>query len=113
MDKIIQWGLKVLPHPPNSPDLAPCDCSFFPKLKTQIHGRRFDNLKDLQTETWKIVMSWPKEFFNDTMHELVGRWQKCVKVSGAYFEGKGIEIDPLFTKDLDTETDTDMETDSD
>jgi hypothetical protein len=29
----------VLPHPPYSPDLAPCDFFFFPKLKFQLSGR--------------------------------------------------------------------------
>ncbi len=44
-------------------------------------------------------MGWDKSFFNDTMHELVSRWQKCVSASGEYFEGEQVVIDPLFTKD--------------
>jgi hypothetical protein len=31
----------VVPHPPNSPDLAPCDVFLFPKLKMKLKGRRF------------------------------------------------------------------------
>jgi hypothetical protein len=27
-------GAEVLPHPPYSPDLAPCDFFLFPRLKT-------------------------------------------------------------------------------
>lgn len=96
--KLDEWNLKVLPHAPNSPDLAPCDFSFFPRLKKELRGRRFDTIAELQKETQRILMSWPKEFFNDTMHELVGRWQKCVKADGEYFEGENVQIDALFMK---------------
>jgi hypothetical protein len=26
----------IVPHPPHSPDLAPCDFAFFPKLKMKL-----------------------------------------------------------------------------
>ncbi len=29
MKHINKWGMEILPHPPNSPDLAPCDFGFF------------------------------------------------------------------------------------
>ncbi len=38
------------PHPPYSPDLAPCDFFLFPKLKSKLCGRRFDNLEQLRNE---------------------------------------------------------------
>ncbi|UYV73923.1 K02A2.6-like, partial [Cordylochernes scorpioides] len=31
------------PHPPYSPDIAPCDFFFFPKLKMTLKGRRFSS----------------------------------------------------------------------
>jgi histone-lysine N-methyltransferase SETMAR len=30
----------IVPHPPYSPDLPPCDFALFPKLKTKLKGRR-------------------------------------------------------------------------
>jgi len=34
-------NMSVVPHPPYSPDLAPCDFFLFPKLKMKLKGRRF------------------------------------------------------------------------
>jgi hypothetical protein len=33
----------VLPHPPYSPDLCPCDFFLFPRLKKRLKGRRHEN----------------------------------------------------------------------
>jgi transposase len=38
----------TLPHPPNSPDLAPCDFLLFPKMKLQLNGQRFDRVEEIQ-----------------------------------------------------------------
>jgi hypothetical protein len=38
------------PHPPYSPDLAPCDFFLFPKMKLKLKGRRFDWLEEIQWE---------------------------------------------------------------
>ena len=32
-DYFTKMGIKTVPHPPYSPDLAPCDFSLFPKLR--------------------------------------------------------------------------------
>ncbi|OQV12893.1 hypothetical protein BV898_12815 [Hypsibius exemplaris] len=42
-----QEGLKLLPHPPYSPDLSPCNFYFFPKLKECLRGKLFDTEKEL------------------------------------------------------------------
>uniref|UniRef100_A0A1I8G015 DDE_3 domain-containing protein n=1 Tax=Macrostomum lignano TaxID=282301 RepID=A0A1I8G015_9PLAT len=48
-----QW--EVLPHPPYSPDLSPCNFDLFPKLKNQLRGRRFHCLDDLFSEVGRIA----------------------------------------------------------
>ncbi|GFR67681.1 transposase [Elysia marginata] len=35
-------GLRTLPHPPYSPDLAPSDFFLFPKLKDYLKGNRYE-----------------------------------------------------------------------
>ncbi len=108
MKHINKWGLQLLPHPPNSPDMAPCDFGFFPKLKSELRGRRFGTIKELQTEVRRILLSWDEEIFNDIMHDMVARWQKCSAAQGCYFEGDNITIDPLFVwgeQETDEETD--------
>jgi len=39
-------NIPVLPHPPYSPDLAPCDFCLFPKLKSKMKGQ-MENIQKL------------------------------------------------------------------
>uniref|UniRef100_A0A0B7BL94 Tc1-like transposase DDE domain-containing protein n=1 Tax=Arion vulgaris TaxID=1028688 RepID=A0A0B7BL94_9EUPU len=49
----------ILPHPPYSPDLAPCDF-LFPQLKKQLKSCRFDVIEDIQTnETRQLFKKVP------------------------------------------------------
>ncbi len=82
--------LLMLPHPPYSPDLAPCDFFLFPYLKRQLHGQRFRTLPDLQAEIKKLLRQMDLELFQKAMLELPVRWKKCVLSDGAYFEGQHV-----------------------
>ena len=44
-------NITVIPHPPHSPDLAPCDFFLFPKMKLRLKGRRFDTTEEIHAET--------------------------------------------------------------
>ncbi len=85
---LLQSRTKVLLHPPYSPDLAPSDFWFYPRLKRPLRGRRFPNLQALQEAVDQeigniasfefeqcITRTWPK------------RWARCVDKEGMYFEG--------------------------
>jgi transposase len=37
-------NMVIVPHPPYSPDLTPCDIALFRKLKMQLKGRRFESV---------------------------------------------------------------------
>jgi hypothetical protein len=37
-------NMVIVPHPPFSPDLAPCDFALLPKLKMKLKGRRFETV---------------------------------------------------------------------
>ena len=39
-DYLTKMSIKTVPHPPYSPDLAPCDFCLFPKLKENLRGER-------------------------------------------------------------------------
>ena len=41
-------NIPVLPHPPYSPDLAPCDFYLFPKLKLKLKGHHFGMMENIQ-----------------------------------------------------------------
>ncbi len=85
--KLTKWGISVLEHPPNTPDLMPCNFSLFPKLKAQLRGRRFCSIQAVQEEVTQILKSFPVSVFEDVMHELVIHWLKCSAVNRDYFEG--------------------------
>ncbi|KAI6651412.1 Histone-lysine N-methyltransferase SETMAR-like [Oopsacas minuta] len=59
-------GLKTLPHPPYSPDLAPCDFWLFPRLKEQLRGRRFSTNEELRGALFQAIGDIPKE-----------EWKEC------------------------------------
>ena len=42
-------GIKTVPHPPYSPDLAPCDFWLFPKLRVCRYGT-IDEMKEAETD---------------------------------------------------------------
>ena len=45
----------TLPHPPYSPDLAPCEFFLFPKKKMQLKVRRFDRVEEIQRESQNVL----------------------------------------------------------
>jgi transposase len=49
-------NMVIIPHPPYSPDLAPCDFTLFPKLKIKLKGR-FETASDIQRESQAILDS--------------------------------------------------------
>ncbi|GFS77189.1 histone-lysine N-methyltransferase SETMAR [Trichonephila clavipes] len=40
-----QNNVEILPHPPYSPDLTPCDFWLFPQVKKSLRGKRFASNK--------------------------------------------------------------------
>ena len=43
---LVKKNIPVLPHPPYSPDLAPCDFYLFPKLKSKLKGHHFGTMEN-------------------------------------------------------------------
>jgi hypothetical protein len=41
-------NMAVVPHPPYSPDLAPCDFFLFPRMKSNLKERRFQDVTEIQ-----------------------------------------------------------------
>jgi hypothetical protein len=39
--------MAVIPHPPYSHDLAPCDFFLIPKMKMKLKGLRFDTVEGI------------------------------------------------------------------
>ena len=106
-------GIRMLAHPPYSPDLAPCDFFLFPFLKKKLRGIRFRTIQDLQNAVIKLLRDTPKKVFQDAMLQLPIRWHKCVLTGGDYFEGKHLGNDLQIVEVSQDETDTSPESSSD
>ena len=79
--------MKVLNHPPYSPDLSPCDFFLFPMLKKMLSGYKYTSRSSLGSAIYRCLPKVPKEDYLFAFRDLVKRLQKCVPVKGEYFEG--------------------------
>jgi hypothetical protein len=79
--------MTVMPHPPYSPDLAPCDFFLFPKLKMKLKGRRFQTLEEIQAESQAVLNTLGENDFQECFKNWQRRWDHCQASEGDYFEG--------------------------
>ena len=49
--KLVELGYELPPHPPYSPDLAPCDFFLFPNLKKSLAGQKFESNEEVIAAT--------------------------------------------------------------
>ena len=77
----------VLPHPPYSSDLAPCDYFLFPRIKKELGGKRFDTDKKLKRAVKAITNDISKEEYSKCFENWCTRLKRCIEVGGEYFEG--------------------------
>jgi hypothetical protein len=56
---------KSAPHPPYSPDLAPCDFSLYPRMKGRKKGKRFADFCEVSEKTLEV--------FNNISTEKISR----------------------------------------
>ena len=85
-DYLTQMGIKTVPHPPYSPDLAFCDFWLFPKLKENLRGNRYSTIEDMKEAVTRVLNTLTQEDFQGAFQKLLERY-KCIDVGGEYFEG--------------------------
>ena len=76
-------GIETVPHPPCSPDLAPCDFWLFPKLR----GCPYETTKEMKEAVTKVSDMLTQEDFHGAFQKLLERYNKCIAAGGDYFEG--------------------------
>ena len=47
-DYLTKMGIKTVPQPPYSPDVAPCDFCLFPKHKENLRGCRYETIEEMK-----------------------------------------------------------------
>ena len=53
--------VKVLNHPPYSPDLSPCDFFLFPRLKKMLSGNKYTSRSSLGSAIYQCLQQISKE----------------------------------------------------
>jgi histone-lysine N-methyltransferase SETMAR len=86
VDMLESWGWEILPHPPYSPDLSPCDFHLFWRMKSSLRGRRFYSVEEINDAVKESLTAMTKSSLCDGIDSLVHRWQKCVSSDGLYVE---------------------------
>ena len=66
-------GFDVLDHPPNSPDLSPCDFWLFPRLKEMMAGHRFQSRCGIGSAVYQCLQHIPKEDYWAAFRKWVDR----------------------------------------
>ena len=85
-DYLTKMGIKTVPQPPYSPDLAPYDFWLFPKLKEKLRGCRYETIEEMNEAVTKVIHTLTQEDFYGALQKLLERY-KCIAAGGDYFEG--------------------------
>ena len=82
-DYLTKMGIKTVPHPPYSPDLAPCDFWLFLKLR----GCRYKTIEEMKEAMMKVIETLTQEDSHRAFQKLLEWYNKCIAARGDYFEG--------------------------
>ena len=85
-DYLTKMGIKILPHPPYSSDLSPCDFCLFLKLKEKLRACRYETIREMKGAVTKVIDMLTQEDFHGAFQKLL-EWYKCIAARGDYFEG--------------------------
>jgi len=86
-------GITMIPQPPFSPDLAPCDFILFQKANSTMKGHHFESTEDIQRSVTQALNDIPQAAFQECYKQWQHRWKTCVQAQGMYFEGDHILVD--------------------
>ena len=81
-DYLTKMGIKTVPHPPYSPDLAPCDFWLLPKLR-DCHYETIEEMKEAVT---KVIDTLTQEDFHGALQKLLEWYNKRIAAGGDYFK---------------------------
>ena len=85
MQFLAKFNITCVPHPPCSPNLAPCDFFLFPSLNIKLRGIRF--------ETSEAVLSKSEAILKDLLHVFEEWQQRCKKCIQLYWIHSKIDPD--------------------
>jgi hypothetical protein len=83
---LAKHSIPLVPHPPYSPDLAPCNFFLFPRLKSTLKGKRFQGIAEIQLNTTQQLQAITKQAYQTCTEKWKDRWNYCIKSGGSNFE---------------------------
>ena len=72
-------GIKTVPQPPYSPDVAPWDFLLFPKLRG---CRRYETIEKMKEAVTKVIDMLTQEDFHRAFQKLLERYNKYIEAGG-------------------------------
>ena len=87
---LMKKNIHVHPHPPYSPDLAPCDLYLFSKLKSKLKGHHFGTMENIQKVVIDELPTLTENDFRYCCDQWKKGWNHCVTSQGSYFEGDNL-----------------------
>jgi len=84
---LVKHNIPSLPHPPYSPDLAPCDIILFSQLKKTMKGRRFDDIEKIQANLMRQMRAITKSDYQRCFSQWQEHLNTCIQAQGHYPEG--------------------------
>ena len=82
-DYLTKMGLKTVPHPSYSSDLAPCDFCLFLKLT----GCSYETTEEVKEAVTNVIDRITQEDFHEALQKFLERYNKYIVAGGDYFEG--------------------------
>ena len=82
-DYLTKMGIKTVPQPPYSPDLAPSDFWLFLKLRSC----RYETIEEMKEAARKVIDTLAQVDFPGAFKKLLERYNKCIAAGGDHFEG--------------------------
>ena len=81
-DYLTKMGIKTVPQPLYSSDLAPYDFWLFPKLR----GCRYETIEEMKEAVTKVIDMFTQEEFHGAFQKLLEWYIKCIAAGGDYFK---------------------------
>ena len=76
-------GIKTVPTPLYSPDMAPCDVWLFPRFIDCC----YETIEGIKEAVMKVIDTLTQEDLHGSFQKLLEWYNKCIAAGGDYFKG--------------------------
>jgi hypothetical protein len=84
IEKIKKLGFILVPQPPYSPDLAPCDFFLFGYLEQYLEGKHFTREDQVTAAVREVSDKIPLQMFQNVTDDWQYQLRRCIQLGGEY-----------------------------